>query len=85
MYIKQFTTMYMHTLDGQPASFDGRDYIHFADGRHPAMLVSTLRRLRWEQKLASPGAGRFTFGYVRVEIPTRDCATCGQVKVRDRV
>lgn len=79
-YVKRFKTLYMHTLDGQPASFDGKDYIYFASRRAPAMLVPSLRQIRREQQkeIARIVSDKGVLGgaailerldYIRVEIP----------------
>ena len=55
--------MFMHTLDGMPASFAWTrerrgdeiveaPYLYFASTRHPATLVPSLRQLKREQRLA---------------------------------
>lgn len=41
---------YMHTIDDQPASFDGVDYIYFATGNTPVVLAKSLRQIRREQQ-----------------------------------
>ncbi len=82
-------TMYMHTLDGKPAAFtwlrerrEGKvvhvPYIHFAGGRHPAVLVPSLRRLRYEQRITQRACASAVIGsewadpryydYVRVKV-----------------
>lgn len=78
-YVKRFKTMYMHTIDGKPATFDGKDYIYFVGGRNKAMLVPTLAQLRREQLLDIDAkvrdGGPFTavrreaYSYVLVEVP----------------
>jgi hypothetical protein len=75
-YVKRFKTMYLHTIDGEPASFDPQDdYIFFVGSRHKAMLVGTLRQIRREQKKALAAiklARAFNgvhYGYVKVEVP----------------
>jgi hypothetical protein len=70
-------TMYMHTLDDRPASYDDSrgPYIHFVGGRNRAKLVPTLVQLRREQRATIRErikAGRnesFRYGYVLVEVP----------------
>lgn len=50
-YVKRFKTMYMHTLDGQPATFDQQyQSIFMANGRSKAMLVPSLRHIQREQQ-----------------------------------
>lgn len=74
------TTYYMHTLDDQPASFDGKDYIYFAGGNAPVILVESLRQIRREQQKEiarynrdySPERGRGIMerlGYAKVRMP----------------
>jgi hypothetical protein len=75
-------TMYMHTIDGKPASYDepwGRPYLYFAGGRSRrsrAKLVPTLTQLRHEQIAAAQVRiaegltdDRARYGYVLVEVP----------------
>lgn len=53
-------TLYMHTLDGKPASFgwtyaDEKGqmaYIHFVNGHTRGKLAASLRQIRREQRLA---------------------------------
>ena len=49
---QKIRTMYLHTLDGQPASYDDSNgpYIHFVGGRSRAKLVPTLTQIRREQQ-----------------------------------
>ncbi len=54
---KKARVMYMHTLDGQPASFDDLRgaYIHFASKGHQsraAKLVASRRQIEREQQAA---------------------------------
>jgi len=77
-------TMYMHTLDGQPARFDARDggFLYFCGGTATVVLVPTLRRLRREQQMAITAAASDPnqvcngwhkpkrYSYVRVEVPS---------------
>jgi hypothetical protein len=77
--VKRFKTMCMHTIDGKPASFDGKDYIWLANGRSQVTLVPSLRELRRQQRLDMQGktreSGTFTavsreaYGYVLVAVP----------------
>lgn len=74
-------TMYMHTLDGQPAGYEDRDgpHIYFADGNvrsAVATLVPTLGWIRKQQRdcLKDRIAKGFDadsrrYGYIRVEVP----------------
>lgn len=82
-YVKRFKTMYLHTLDEKPASFDDSRgaYIHFAGGgrNHPIKLADSLRQIRREQRAAmreNKANGIVgvewvpsRYGYARVEIP----------------
>ena len=63
-------TMYMHTLDGKPASFAWTKerrgektvnvpYIYFASARHPARLLNTLRGIRMQQRWTMNEAARY--------------------------
>lgn len=73
--------MYMHTLDGQPASFDDRNgaYLFFVGGRHRVRLARSLRQITREQQAARIDAlknpntvewgERSRYGYVLVEVP----------------
>lgn len=76
-------TMYMHTLDGEPASYeecsDGSPHIYFVGGRNKVKLATSLRQIRREQE-ASMEAARESqygtewadserYGYVLVEVP----------------
>lgn len=52
-------TMYMHTLQGRPASYEADlRYIHFVGGRNIAKLVPTLKQLRREQQAAMEQSAR---------------------------
>lgn len=77
-YVKRFVTMYMHTLDGKPALLcrgfaKGEEYIAFAGGTTPVMLVPTLPQIRREQGLAERNEANrqdaTRYGYVRVDVP----------------
>lgn len=49
-YVKRFKTMYMHTIDGEPATFDEQfQYLHFVGGRNKAMLVKSRRQIQRDQ------------------------------------
>ncbi len=73
-------TMYMHTLDGRPASYEPGYQIHFvSEGRyarkgiHLCASIDDIKRERkasaaWRQKGGLSEAG-WKFGYVRVEVP----------------
>jgi hypothetical protein len=63
-------TMYMHTIEGRPATFAWMTerrgekvvhvpYMYFASARHPAKLLHTLRHLRMEQRWAINDAKRY--------------------------
>lgn len=67
-------TYYLHTIDQQPAFFDGTT-ICFV-GRRPGVLCLSLAQIRREQKLSRIYRGQHKFepmayGYVRVTLPTR--------------
>jgi hypothetical protein len=74
-------TMYLHTLDGQPASYDDRNgaYLYFVGGRNKAKLARSLRQIEREQQNArlaawqDPSQHEWTehkrYGYVLVEVP----------------
>lgn len=71
-------TMYMHTLDGKPASLcvNGGDCWMAFDGvgaRRRVPLHASLVVIRREQKQAALASGEpfiaKRFGYVRVEVP----------------
>ena len=74
-------TMYMHTLDGKPASYDTRfgSYLYFVSGRNRVKLVPTLKQIRDEQFQAQTAASAYPstdewsdpsrYGYVLVEVP----------------
>jgi hypothetical protein len=73
--------MYMHTLDGKPASFSTiwGPSIYFVGGRNRLRLVDSLRHLRMEQRWARAAAAKHPgtaiwsdparYGYVLVEVP----------------
>jgi hypothetical protein len=69
------TTYYMHTLDGQPASFAEKDGgIFFPSGNAKVRLVRSLATIRREQNsdrewCAARGVAPLRYGYVRVEVP----------------
>lgn len=62
--------LYMHTLDGQPASFYPRDGVCFTSKR--IRLATSLRQIRREQaecrKLCAGkwGIGEWRYGYVTI-------------------
>jgi hypothetical protein len=64
---------YMHTLDGHPAAYDGRQ-VHFMT-HGDALLVDSLKELRAQQKASalwreSKGyKDNFPYGYRRVRLP----------------
>lgn len=65
--------LYMHTLDGKPATFDGT-MIHYVGGRSRARLCSSREQLIREQQasrryLADHGWDSAADGYVLVELP----------------
>lgn len=71
-------TMYMHTLEGKPASFSeyrGEPYIHFVGGRTRVKLATSRQQIRREQARArdaarpSHWADADLYGYVLVEVP----------------
>lgn len=75
-------TMYMHTLDGKPASYGewhNSPAISFGGGRYRVQLVPTLHQIRREQRAALREARRirhatevadpFRYDYVLVEVP----------------
>lgn len=74
-------TMYMHTLDGKPASYSGHGspYVYFVGGRNRVKLVPSLRQIEREQRAACVEAVRDPsqhewadpkrYGYVLVEVP----------------
>ena len=69
-------TMYMHTMDGRPASFDEQGgWLYFVDScaRSNATLVPTLRQVRREQRIARENTfdipRKPRYDYVRVAIP----------------
>jgi len=76
-------TMYLHTIDGQPANFDDRRgaRLYFAGGygkSGAASLVPTLAQIRREQARVVAEDERnpirrnpppFRYGYVRVVVP----------------
>ena len=75
-------TMYMHTLDGKPATFavmwrEEVEFLFFAGGRHRVQLVASLREIRRQQQAAIRAAQRDKsqwadaklYGYVLVEVP----------------
>lgn len=75
-------TMYMHTLEGKPATFAAMcreevKYLFFAGGRHRVQLVGSLREIRRQQAAAQETARREKsewadpkrYGYVLVEVP----------------
>ena len=70
-------TYYLHTIDDQPAFFDG-DQICFAGGpyaRHKQPLSLSLRQIRREQRISAASRARWGMedwgkrGYVRVHVP----------------
>lgn len=67
--------MYMHTLFGLPAYFDGKQ-VQYAHVRHPIKLVGSLRALRTEQKASSAWRSRLKYsapmrmGYQIVSVPS---------------
>jgi hypothetical protein len=72
-------TMYMHTLDGQPATYaighDGKPYLYFVVGRNRAALVDSLRHLRMQQRWCRTvemrdGLSATEYGYVLVQVPS---------------
>ena len=69
------TTMYMHTLDGNPATFSERwGGLYFIGNRVKAKLVPTLAQIKKEQALDEKNGVGLACpakrGYVLVEIPT---------------
>lgn len=70
-------TMYMHTLNGKPASYNSRygGYLHFAV---PGMatLHPDLRTIRKQQAhdRAESAASEIEYGYVKVKVPVPDFA-----------
>jgi len=70
-------TMYMHTIDGKPASFTDLHGggIYFVGNRVKAKLVPSLKQIRAEQKIdqaQSPEWANAKLGYVLVEVPDHD-------------
>jgi hypothetical protein len=73
--------MYMHTIDGRPAFYEGADgQVVFAPvGRYAragAVLVPNLQQVRQEQRASTKwriahgfNIDGFDYGYVRVEVP----------------
>lgn len=65
-------TMYMHTIDGWPAKFTGREII--GAGKR-VKLASSLKQIREEQARDAATMARrawspqYALGYVRVEVP----------------
>lgn len=63
-------SLYMHTIDGQPAVLSDSGYICFA-GKTVTKLATSLAQIRREQreltaKDAAAGIGPFKYGYVRI-------------------
>lgn len=65
-------TMYMHTLDGKPASWDDiGEYIHFVYGRDKARLFPNLRTIRKQQEADIRNLGGevlYKYGHILVEV-----------------
>lgn len=73
---QKYKTMYMHTMDGQPAVFladDFRTGLYFACGRTKASLHKNLKEIRNQQKKHKanlpPGFGHEKLGYILVRVP----------------
>lgn len=67
------TTMYMHTLDGMPASYTEEfgGYIHFVSGRNKVRLEQSLSDIRRQQRtdiLNKASLSPVEYGYVLVEV-----------------
>lgn len=63
-------SLYMHTIDGQPAILGDHGYICFA-GKTVTKLATSLEQIKREQreliaKDAAAGVGPFKYGYVRI-------------------
>ena len=73
--------MFMHTIDGRPAGFDGEQVVfathhpHWQDRPYPVRLVASLRTIRAQQERSRSyraSAGFFDewdYGYAYVEVP----------------
>lgn len=67
------TWYYMHTLDGRPAAFDGRQVHFMANGDR---LVGSLKELREQQKASATYRAAhgyealYPYGYRRVRLPS---------------
>jgi hypothetical protein len=73
-------TMYLHTLDGHPATFEPKPWPALIAIQQPSrtfpkargVLVASRSTLRAQQRRclkAVPGLKASRFGYVRVEVP----------------
>lgn len=65
-------SLYMHTIDGEPAVFTDERFprIHFA-GKTVTGLATSLKEIREQQRRvqradAKDGVGPFKYGYVRI-------------------
>jgi hypothetical protein len=73
--------MYMHTLEGRPASYEPGYQIHFAtQGRYARKgirLVASIKQIRAEQRASDAyrraqkfGQTIYAYGYARIEVPS---------------
>lgn len=75
-------TYYLHTLNGEPAGWDGSQISYVSGGarsRGVALLRSSLQQIRREQQAAirfraGQGWGEMRYSYVRVVLPAGDGA-----------
>lgn len=65
--------MYMHTLDGKPATWDGKNVV--VAGTSPAKLYSDMRPLlrhcSLDARFGVKSRQKVTFGWCVVEVPVR--------------
>jgi hypothetical protein len=63
--------MYLHTLDGKPASYDPRSQLILIHNRRdPVKLAHSWQQIKREQRRASSYVRDRNYGYQRVEVPS---------------
>lgn len=69
-------TYYLHTMEGEPAYFDGDQIVFVSRGRHAAVLVDSLATIRKQIRATEQFRLRHGFSfdpeehcYVRVRLP----------------
>jgi hypothetical protein len=71
---QKFKTMYMHTLDGEPAAFYPKEKLILIPRPPQAVtLVSSLREIKRHRKIEAECLGdfqsQFKYGYAIIKVP----------------